>query len=181
MKRLFVWFLATVILLAIPSFTNAQKIKAGEDLRPYNWVAEVIAKAIKEELPDWKHKSIPPINSDGLNNFSQEVLIDQWASSEGSVRIVLFLHSSEYDAKNAFKKFTADVKANESLPDVDTEAVAWGINKSIAFRRGNYAVYISSIALNIPGDDVSSDQRSREEAKLNKRFAKIVVKALKGI
>ena len=170
------WFLIPVIFLAMPSLINAQ-----EDLRPYNSVAEIIAKAITAELPDWKHKSVPPINRDGLDNFSQEVIIDQWLSNEGSVRVVIFLHSSEVDAKNAFDRFTADAKANEHLPDVDNEAVAWGINKSIALRRGSYAVYISSIAMNVPDDDISSDKKPKEEAELNKMFAKIVAKVLKDL
>jgi hypothetical protein len=186
MKRLSMLFLVPVIFLAIPLLINAQGINVQEDPRPYNSVADSIAKAIKEELPDWKRKSIPPTDRDGLDNFSQEVIIDQWSSAEGSVRVVIFLHSSEYDAKDTFEKFTANVKANEHLPDVDSEAYAWGINKSIALRRGSYAVYISSVVATYSDEDMSSgkksnDKKSKEEARLNKIFAKIVVKALKGI
>ncbi|HEX8846956.1 MAG TPA: hypothetical protein VF791_20100 [Pyrinomonadaceae bacterium] len=181
MKRFFMWSLITVIFLAIPSLISAQEIKAQEDPRPYNRIADIIAKAIAAELPDWERKSVPPINRDGLDNFSQEVIIDQWSSREGNVRVALFLHPSEADAKNAFEKFTAGVKANEHLPDVDNEAFAWGINKSIALRRGSYAIYISSIALNVRGDDVFSDKKPKEEARLSKMFAKLVVKALKDM
>jgi hypothetical protein len=95
--------------------------------------------------------------------------------------VVIFLHSSEADAKSTFEKFTAGVKANEQLPDVDKEAFAWGISKSIALRRGSYSVYISSIAMNVPNNDVFSDKKPKEEARLNKMFAKVVAKALKGM
>jgi hypothetical protein len=92
---------------------------------------------------------------------------------------VVFLHSSDTDARREFEKFTAGVRANEHLRDIDDEAYAWGKNKSVALRRGSYAVYISSIALNVPGDGWASDKRPKEEAKLSRMFAKIVVKALK--
>ena len=42
-----------------------------------------------------------------------------WSSNEGNVRVVIFLHQSVDDARGAFEKFTAVVKANEHLPDVD--------------------------------------------------------------
>lgn len=176
MKRLSFRILAAVLVLGIPSLISAQK----EDLRPYNPVADTIARAITAELPEWKHKSIPPTNPNGLDNFSHDVIIDQWSSEEGSVRIAVLLHSSEADAKKSFEEFRAGVKANEHLPDVDSEAHAWGINKSVALRIGSYAVYISSITLT-QSDDGISDKRSKEEAKLSKMFAKIVVKALKGL
>lgn len=180
MKRVSMWFLVIVTFLAISSLINAQDIKAEEDLRPYNPIADIINKAITTELPGWKHKSIPPTHPNGLDNFSQDILIDQWASEEGSVRVVIFLHPSATDAKNEFEKFTAGVKANERLPDVDNDAYAWGINKSIALRKGSDAVYISSITLT-QSDDGVSDKRSKAEAKLNKMFAKIIAKALKGM
>lgn len=180
MKKASLWFLAIMTFLAIPSLIKAQDIKVEEDLRPYNSIADTIAKAITAELPGWKHKSVPPAHPNGLDNFSQDVLIDQWASKEGNVRVVIFLHPSATDAKNEFEKFTAGVRATERLPDVDNEAYAWGINKSIALRKGSYAIYISSVSLTQTDDEVSA-KKSKEEAKLNKMFAKIVVKALKGL
>lgn len=181
MKRLFMLFLTAVFFLAMPSLISAQGISTQEDPRLYNEVEDVIAKAITAELPGWKRTSVPPMNRDGLDNFRYDVIIDQWSSKEGNVRVVIFLHSSEADAKSTFEKFTAGVKANEQLPDVDQEAFAWGVSKSIALRRGSYSVYISSIAMNVPNDDVFSDKKPKEEASLNKMFAKVVAKALKGM
>ena len=191
MRKSFKWFLAILIFLAIPSLVGAQETDAAEDPRPYNPIADSVAKAITAELPDWKHESVPPITRGGPEKFSREVIIDQWTSKEGSVRVAIILNSTEYDAKNSFEKFTADVKANEHLPDVDNEAYAWGIDKSIALRRGSYTVYISSSVANYTDDDTPSDKKSDDknlndkglggEARLNKTFAKIVVKALKGM
>ena len=46
-----------------------------------------------------------------------------WSSNEGNVRAVIFLHQSVDDARGAFEKFTAGVKANEHLPDVDNARI----------------------------------------------------------
>lgn len=177
MKRFYLSLLVTVIIVVTPSLTKAQKVQ--EDLRPFNPVADRVAKAITDKLPDWEHKSVPPLSRDGLNNFSQDVIIDQWYSKEGNVRVAIILNPSEADAKAAFEKFIARSRADERATDVDDEAYAWGMNKSVAFRRGIYTVYISSVVLDTPDNDVYSDKRAKEESRLSRVFAKIVAKALK--
>ncbi|HEX8890034.1 MAG TPA: hypothetical protein VF779_12830 [Pyrinomonadaceae bacterium] len=181
MKKWFVLSLTAVLFLATHSLINAQEINTQKDPRPFNTVEDMIAKAITAELPGWKRTSVPPMNRDGLDNFRYDVIIDQWSSEEGNVKVALLLYQSEDDAKSKFEEFKAGVKANEQLQDVDNEAFAWGISESIALRRGSYSVYISSIAKHVQNDDVFSDKRPGEEAKLNKLFAKIIAKALKDI
>ncbi len=181
MKKSLRLLLAAVFLLALNPIANGQEIDPQEDPRPYNSVADTVAKAITAELPGWRRKSVPPVNPDGRDDFGYEVIIDQWSSEEGSVRVVIFLHPSEAVAKGEFGKFAAGVKANESLTDVDTEAYAWGMNKSVALRSGSYAVYISSVVLSASDEEGVLDKRSKEEARLSKMFAKIVAKALKGM
>ncbi|PYS45957.1 MAG: hypothetical protein DMF68_20750 [Acidobacteria bacterium] len=46
-----------------------------------------------------------------------------WSSTEGNVRVVIFLHQSEDEAKCAFEKFNAGVKANVHLPYVDNARI----------------------------------------------------------
>jgi hypothetical protein len=181
MKKWFLLSLTTVFILATHSLISAQEINIKEDPRPFNAVEDVIAKTITAELPGWKRTSVPPMNRDGLDNFRYDVIIDQWSSKEGNVKVAILLHQSEDAAKSKFEEFKADVKANEHLPDVDNEAFAWGLSKAIALRRGSYTFFISSIAFDVPGDDVFSDKKPKEEARLNKTFAKIVVKALKDL
>lgn len=181
MKRSLRWLLAAVFFLTIHPLVNGQELDPQEDPRPYNSVADAVAKAITAEAPGWRRKSVPPVNPHGRDDFSYEVIIDQWSSEEGSVRVVLFLHPSEFAAKDEFEKFTAGVEANEPLPDVDPEAYAWGMNKSVALRSGSHAVYISSVVLSVSDGDDGSDKRSKEEARLSKMFAKIVAKALKSM
>jgi hypothetical protein len=181
MKKSLRLLLTAVFLLAIHPIANAQEIDPQEDPRPYNSVADTVAKAITAELPGWRRKSVPPLNTPGRDDFSYEVIIDQWSSGEGSVRVVIFLHPSDAVAKDEFGKFTAGIKANEPLPDVDTEAHAWGMNKSVALRTGRYAVYISSVVLSVADEEGVPDKRSKEEARLSKTFAKIVARALKGM
>lgn len=182
MKRLCMWVLAAVIFTAMPSIISAQETPPQEeDLRPYNAVADAVAKAIAEELPEWKRSSVPPVSQDGPYYSSHEVIIDQWWSQEGRVRVAILFNSSEADAKDKFEKFVADDKAGEHLPDVDAEAYAWGLNKSVALRSGSHMVYISSVVTTLSDNDQASGKTSKEEAKLSKVFAKIVAKALKGM
>ena len=181
MKRWCMWFLAAVVFTAMPSAVSAQEVAPPEeDLRPFNAVADTVAKAITEELPEWKRSSVPPVSQDGPYYSSYEVIIDQWWSTEGGVRVAILFHPSEAEAKDKFEKFVADEKAGEYVPDVDAEAYAWGINKSVALRSGSYTVYVSSVITTFSEEDRASGKVSREEAKLSKMFAKIVAKALKG-
>jgi hypothetical protein len=181
MKRLCIWFLAAVVFTAMPSVVSAQEITPQEeDLRPYNAVADAVAKAITAELPEWQRASVPPVHQDGPYYSSHEVIIDQWWSNEGRVRVAILFNPSEVDAKDKFEKFVADDKAGEYLPDVDAEAYAWGLNKSVALRSGSYTIYISSVVTTLADDDPASGKASKEEARLSKMFAKIVAKALKG-
>jgi hypothetical protein len=181
MKRLCMWFLAAAIFAAMPSVTRAQETPPQEDLRPYNAIADTLARAITAELPEWKRASVPPVNQDGPYYSSHEVIIDQWWSQEGGVRVAILFHPSEVEAKDKFEKFVADDKAGEYLPDVDGEAYAWGLNKSVALRSGSYTVYISSVVTTLSDEDQASGKASKEEAKLSKMFAKIVARALKGM
>lgn len=181
MKSLCMWFLAAVVFATMPSVISAQEITPQEDLRPYNAIADTVARAITEELPEWKRTSVPPVHQDGPYYSSYEVIIDQWWSQEGGVRVAILFHPSEVEAKDKLEKFVADDKAGEYLPDVDAEAYAWGVNKSVALRSGSYTVYISSVITTLSDEDQASGKTSREEAKLSKMFAKIVAKALKGM
>ena len=181
MKRLCMWVLAAVAFMAMPSVISAQEVTPQEeDLRPYNAVADTIARAITEELPEWKRSSVPPVHQDGPYYSSHEVVIDQWWSNEGGVRVAILFHPSEMDAKDNFEKFVADAKAGEYVPDVDAEAHAWGLNKSIVLRSGSHTVYVSSVTTNFSEEDRASGKTSEDEARLSKMFAKIVAKALKG-
>lgn len=180
MRRLCMWFLA-VVFAATPSVVSAQEITPQEeDLRPYNAPADAVAKAITEELPEWKRTSVPPVHQDGPYYSSHEVIIDQWWSKEGGVRVAILSHPSEAEAKDKFEKFVAGEKAGEYVPDVGAEAYAWGLNKSVALRSGSYTIYIGSVITTFSEEDRASGKTSKDEARLSKMFAKIVAKALKG-
>lgn len=181
MKRLCMWFLAAIIFTAIPSVVSAQEITPQEDPRPYNAIADTVARAITAELPEWKRTSVPPVHQDGPYYSGDEVIIDQWWSQEGGVRVAILFHPSEVEAKDKFEKFVADDKGGEYLTDVDGEAYAWGLNKSVALRSGSYTVYISSTVTALSNEDQAPGKTSKKEAKLSKMFAKIVIKALKGM
>lgn len=178
MKRLFAWFPAAVIFLAIPSLIIAQEIKAQEeDPRPYNALAESVTNAIKEQFPAWKRTSIPPPHPGGTEIFPDDVIIDQWKSDEAIVKVSILIHPSKEEAEKAFKEFVAGVKVNEPLQDVGSESYEWGISKSVAFREGRYTVFLSAAPIYVEGVPPES-YFPPKEIKYNKIFAQIVAKVL---
>jgi hypothetical protein len=69
MKRTCVWYLSTLIF-----FATSLSVSAQEDPRPYNPVADRLARAISAELPDWTRRSVRPINRDAPDSFSNELI-----------------------------------------------------------------------------------------------------------
>lgn len=175
MNRTLTICLGAMLLLAAQSAARAQD---GE--RPFNPVAESVANAIKAEFPGWKQVPVAPLNFEGTDTFSNEVIIDQWVSDEANVKVAIMIHPSKEAAKEALKDFAEGVKADEFLQDLGNEACAWGMGKSIAFRKGVYTIYISTVppGLSADGEIIYSTDRP-QELRFNKAFARIVAGALK--
>lgn len=167
--------------LAAALFLLAQtSVKAQDDPRPFHPVADSVGSALKEQFPQWKRESIPPVNFEGTNTFPYDVIIDQWSSDEASVRVAILINASMEEAKEKLKKFAADVRADGYLPDVGNEAYVWGLDKSVAFRKGIYTVYVSGIRHELSEDGEPMDTTaSPKDTKYVKTFAQIVARTLK--
>ncbi|HEX8846958.1 MAG TPA: hypothetical protein VF791_20110 [Pyrinomonadaceae bacterium] len=177
MNKIFTIFFAATLFVAVQFPSKAQ-----DDPRPFNPLAESVAKAIQEQFPDWKRTSVPPINKNEPNKFSEEVIIDQWKSDDAIVKVAILIHPSKEVAAETLKKFAADVRANGPLPDLDSESYVWGIDKSLAFRKGRYTVYISAVPIVFPEDHAPMDRNALlKETKFNKAIAHIVAKVLKDL
>lgn len=175
MNKKFMMFFAAALFITVQVIVNAQ-----DDPRPFNPLAESVANAIQEQFPGWRRVSVPPINFERPDSFSEEVIIDQWSSDEASVRVAILIHPSKEAAKETLRHFAADVRADGVLPDVGNEAYAWGIDKSVAFRKGVYTVYVSGVRYESSEDGEPIDPTAfSRETKYVKTFAQIVAKALK--
>ncbi|HKC66385.1 MAG TPA: hypothetical protein VKB86_22270 [Pyrinomonadaceae bacterium] len=157
-------------------------VKAQDDPRPYNPLAESVAKAIQEQFPDWKRTSVPPANKDNSISFSDDVIIDQWKSKEVIVKVAILIHPSKDEAAQALSKFASTERMKEYLPGVGNESYVWGIRKSVVFRKGRYIVYISTVPIDVSEDDAPLNLTPLpKETPYNKTFAHIVAKVLKDL
>ncbi|HJU54890.1 MAG TPA: hypothetical protein VJ715_09970 [Pyrinomonadaceae bacterium] len=170
-KALKGWLVAALFLLAQSS------IKAQDDPRPFNPLAESVESAIKEEFPDWKRESIPPLSVDRLNPFSDEIIIDQWSSAEATVRVAILSHPTKEAAREALKQFVANLRADRIVSDAGNEAYVSVTDKQVAFRKGIYTVYVSGGQHEF---SENGEPLAPTETKYVKTFAQIVAKALKG-
>jgi hypothetical protein len=175
MKRIQTACIAAILILAVQLTTRAQ-----DDPRPFNPLAESIENAIKELFPNWKLTALPPAQPNKSVTFTEDVIIDQWKSDEAVVKVAILIHPSKEAAKKALKEFIAGVKVNGYLQDVSDESFEWGIDKSVAFRKGRYTVYVT--AAPIYEEDEPMDATTHpKETKYTKTFAQIVAKALKDL
>ncbi len=174
MKQVFTIFFAASLFMA-----GHLSVEAQDDPRPYHPLAEAVAKAIQEKFPDWKRTSVPPINKNESNKFSEEVIIDQWKSDVVIVKVAILIHPSKQDAQQALKEFTAGVKASERLQDVGNDAYAWGGAESVAFRKGRYTTYISTVPIEFSEEvETIAPTDIPKKTKFSKTFAQIVAKIL---
>ena len=173
MKRIQISCVVATLLLAAHLIARAQG-----DRRPFNPLAESVENAIKEQFPGWTRISIPPAQPNASETFTEDVIIDQWKSDEAIVKVAIIIHPSKEEAKKAFREFVAGVKPNEFLQGVGNESYVWGMDDSVAFRKGRYTVFVS--ASPIYGEDATVDRTASPiETKHSKTFAQIVAKALK--
>ncbi len=107
-------------------------------------MAASVESAIKEQFSDWKRESIPPVNPERPDSFSSnDIIIDQWSSTEAGVRVAILLHPTKAAAIKAFQEFIANMKAEEVVADTGNEAYVWGFAQNVVFRKGIYTVYVS--------------------------------------
>ncbi|MDT4952033.1 MAG: hypothetical protein QOJ02_171 [Acidobacteriota bacterium] len=175
MSRIPKAYFAVILLLAVQLSGRAQN-----DTRPFNPLAESVESAIKEQFPSWKRTSIPPAQPNRSDTFTEDVIIDQWRSDEAIVKVSILIHPSKEEAKKSFKEFLAGVKVNGYLQDVSNESYEWGIQKSVAFRKGRYTVYVSAAPI-YEEDELMDTTALPKENKYSKTFAQIVAKALKDL
>lgn len=170
-----------IVCFASMLFLTAHLVaRAQDDPRPFNPLAASVENAIKEQFPNWKRTSIPPAQPNGSETFTEDVIIDQWRSEEVGVRVAILIHSSQEEAKKVFRKSVANVRINESVLGVGEESYIWGIDKSVAFRKGRYTVYISATPI-IEEEESTNPTAAPETSKYGKTIAHIVAKVLKDL
>ena len=166
---------AFVFLILMPGHGFAQK--SGE----LNRLDEKLARQLEKKLPDWKHERGEPIAGS-----DDSVLIEFWSISNRKVKVSILLHNSVEVAQQVIQEHARYSFNKETLTGLGDEAYGSGYGSSlVAFRKGKFTVYISSVA------DVDSDEDARslnqeqrfereksEMKRLSREFARHVVNAM---
>src|SRR6266852_9365944 len=139
-------------------------------------VDEAVESQINEVTPEWESHSVQPASVDGLIP-NDKVRIRQWTSKGRNVRVAIVQHQSEEEATSALRQFAVDKKTNSRLLGFGDEAYVWGIRGSIAFRRGNLTVYVTSVLImEVDAAEASKDiDEARQKTERSERDEEAVV------
>ena len=139
-------------------------------------------RQLEAKLPGWKHERGEPMAG------SKNVLIQYWSFSNRKIKITITPQKSAEEAREKMEGFAKNMKGAEELKGFGDQAYSWGYaSGNIVFRRGRFAVFVSTYA------DVDSDadartmtpsqrgERERAEMKrLSREFAKHLTNAIDG-
>ena len=172
-KHRTIWILSVFLLCG-------GHVAAQNDPLEIEKVAGKLEQVLKVKMQGWKHNRGEPFVK------NENVLLDYWYSSNRVVKISVIPHNSAAEAREALQRFVRYDREKEELKDLGDEGYAFGINASnVAFRRGRFTVYVSTIA-NVDDDEdarrltaAQREARQRsEEKKWSREFVKHVATAI---
>lgn len=101
MKKLLTLWFAAAILVTTSTAAKAQNV-SGE----LSNIADSFRRAVQEQLPGWKYKSITPMEG------GQDVILDRWFSGDRIVNLTIIRHQSQEEAANSIRDFAAQMKGD---------------------------------------------------------------------
>ena len=166
---------AVVFLTFLLSYTFAQ---ASWEL---DRLDAKLTRYFEKTMPDWNHQRVEPITGSGDN-----VLIEFWSFSHRKVKVSVLLHKSDADAQEVMRDHAKYSLNKRPLVGLGDEAYASGYASSdVAFKRGRFTVYVSTVAdvdSDADAQSLTQEQRTeREKSQMqrwSKHFAQHVVTAI---
>jgi hypothetical protein len=173
----------TISLLLLALLLAAVTIQGQVNSERLSSISTKLAEKIEKSERGWTHRSITPMEG------SRNLIVDQWESSEVTLKVVVTEYKTQDAATNALKVFKENLKTEEGvargrgkadfrlvkdeLPTIGDGGFTWDIlgSEATAFRRENFLVFVST----------SSESRDRKDLKLSKEFAKHVADVLKSL
>jgi hypothetical protein len=147
--------LALLIMSIQPTFAAQDKTKLDAAL-------EKVTNYLAQKKPDWKHGAVEPIQG------SRNVSVNNWAFEGRIVRISIMGYRSDDEAVAAMRRFAAEGRTLDRLPDLCDGGYSWGMGGSnIAFRKGDVTIWVSNSVTNL-----------RQGVALTKEFATLIAEAL---
>ena len=119
---------------------------------------EKIKNYLAEKKPDWKHDAVTPIQG------SRNVSVNNWAFEGRIVRVSIMAYASEDAATEAMRRFAAEERTLDRLPDLCDGGYSRGMGGSnIALRKGDLTFWVSTSVTNL-----------RQGVELTKEFATLI-------
>jgi hypothetical protein len=147
--------LALLIMSIQPTFAAQDKTKLDAAL-------EKVTNYLAQKKPDWKHGAVEPIQG------SRNVSVNNWALEGRIVRVSIMGYRSDDEAIAAMRRFAAEERTLDRLPDLCDGGYSWGMGGSnIAFRKGDVTIWVSNSVTNL-----------RQGVALTKEFATLIAEAL---
>ena len=131
-------FVVGWLLLFVSAASAAQDYTARLDV-----VLEKIKTHLSEQKPEYKHRSIEPIQG------SRNVSVNNWESDGQIVRVSIIAYGSANEAAQSMLRFS-DIRTLERFPDLGDGGYSWGMGGSdVCFRKGDLTVWISISTSNL--------------------------------
>ena len=142
-------------------------------------VDQKVKRHFETALPGWKYKRVEPLGN-GPN-----VLIQFWSFANRRVKVSVIAHKSAEEARQVFANHAKYSSDKVALTEIGDEAQASGHRSDVAFRKGRFTVYVTTMA-NVDADpDAQSlsqaqrvDREKSETARLSRELAKHVARAM---
>lgn len=168
--------IVTAAILSLLCLSHA----AAQNQADLDRLGDKLSYRLETKMPGWKHKRGEPMFG------SKNVIEDFWSRPNRVVKISVILHKSPAEAHETMLGFVKYAREKEQLRGLGDEAYARGDSLSkVAFRRGQFTVYVSTVA-DVDGDpdarmltQVERGQREKSEIRrLSREFAKHVADAI---
>lgn len=168
--------IVTAAILSLLCLSHA----AAQNQEDLDRLGDKLSHHLATKMPGWKHKRGEPMLG------SKNVIEDFWSLPNRVVKVSVVPHKSAVEARDALLGFVKYDREKEELTGVGDEAYAWGYGLSnIAFRRGQFTVFVSTTASVDEDPDARSlsqverGQREKSEIRrLSREFAKHLADAM---
>lgn len=141
---------------------SIQPTFAAQDKTELDASLEKVKNYLAQKKPDWKHEAVEPIQG------SRNVSVNNWAFEGRIVRVSIMGYRSDDEAIAAMRRFAAEERTLDRLPDLCDGGYSWGMSGSnIAFRTGDVTIWVSNSVTNL-----------RQGVALTKEFATLIAEAL---
>lgn len=120
-------------------------VPAAQDYTPrLDTVLTQIKTHLAEQKPEWKHRSIEPMQG------SRNVSVNNWELDDQVVRVSIIAYGSAEQAAETMRRFSSETRTLDRFPDLGHGGYSWGLGGSnVCFRKDDVTIWISTSTTNL--------------------------------